>query len=219
MQLDIVSHWLELAVLISTAFVAYRGPRLFRWVKQKVKGLFAALRAIGELAHIMPHLHKLAGMEATLGTIRAQVMPNGGSSLNDKMTRALGMCERTEHAVTLLSATVRAHYDGDPVVAKFEANMAGGFTWASRSLLRWCNTGLEQMVGMGWTNCIAEHDRDRVRDEWESAVAERREFHLRFALRNHDGREFLVDASATPVFNGPGVEQWVGVFTRVAPPA
>lgn len=218
MKLDDITQWIEFAVLLSTAFAAYKMPRVLRWVTKKMKGLFASLRAIGDLAELMPHLNKLAGMEATLGTIRSQVLPNGGSSLNDKVAKALATTERTERAVGLLSATMRAHHDSDPGTAKFEADENGDFTWASRTLLRWCNCSIEQVLGMGWSNNVAEHDRDRVRDEWESAIEERREFHMRFSMRNHDGQEFLVEAGASPIYSDNKVEHWVGVFSRVALP-
>lgn len=220
MNLDDISKLLEFALLLSAVFAAYKTPRVLRWMNAKRKGLLASLRAIGELADMMPHLHKLQGMDATLGTIRAQVMPNGGSSLSDKVHQTLEVSQSTARNVTVLAATVRAHHDADANVAKFEADSNGLFTWVSKSFLRWCNRSPEQMRGWGWSNCVADKDRDRVREEWEMAVNERREFQLRFELRDNDGCNIAVEANATPIFYGAGAapEQWVGVIRRVAPP-
>lgn len=202
MQLQDVKDSITLVAAIPTVLVAWKLPAFFRWTKMRLAQAFAS--AI--MSQLRPELDKMA---AQIGEVHHQVFPNSGSSMADRLNQTLASSTRVETGLNQLQATMRAHQDADLTQARFEADGAGHFLWASYALMRWCGRSLEQVVGYGWINCIAQADRDRVRSEWETAIEESREFLLAFRLRDLTGSEFEVEAFAKPTH---GV--WVGTLTR-----
>lgn len=209
---DQLIDWLKLSATLPAAAAAYKLPAGYRWMKARLTNAIAGAL----LSQIIPTLQ---AMQSEIGEVRKQVFPNGGGSMNDKLTRVLESTARTERHVGVLQGAMRAHQDADLTQARFEADAEGHFTWTSYALLRWCSRSLEQVVGYGWTNCLSFADRERVRDEWEQAIEEQREFNLRFNMRDAAGVEFPVEAFAKPIRHGsPQIEQWVGVITRACAP-
>lgn len=198
MALDDFTSWAKLLALVPGLLAAWKLPAAWGWLKMKLTTAIASAL----MAQISPELQNI---HAKLEQVHHQVFPNGGGSMSDMLTRV-------DRNIAVLQGTMRAHQDADLTQARFEADADGHFTWASHALLRWCNRGIDQVVGFGWINCIAMADRDRVREEWEAALEERREFLMQFRLRDVVGTEFPVEAFAKPIHG-----QWVGVITRVAP--
>lgn len=211
MEPNEIRIWLQVAIALPAMFVAYRIPKVLSWMKTKI----ATVMAAAVTAQLMPHL---TTMQEDIAEVRKQVFPNGGGSMNDKLTKVLQTANRTEHQVTVLHATVRAHQDADLDHARFEADASGLFGWVSHAFLRWCNRGIDQVMGHGWINCVAMADRERVRAEWNDAIEQAREFSSRFRMRAVTGEEFEVEAYAKPIWT-PGSEEahrWVGVISRLA---
>jgi PAS domain-containing protein len=210
MTLELLKGWGELLLLAPAIIAAWKLPRCLRWVKMKLTTMFASAL----MAQITP---LLADMSRQIDQVHHQVFPNSGGSMNDKVTRVLESAHRTETSVNLLRGTMRAHQDADLTQARFEASSDGRFAWVSHAFLRWCNRGIEQVTGYGWINCIAHADRDRVREEWEAAIREEREFSAHFLMHMVGGEDFQVEAFAKPVRSGPPQDEtqnWVGVITR-----
>lgn len=216
MGLDQIAKWFQFLALLPVIFAAYKLPTGFRWLKMRMTDSLAGAM----LSQVMPALQEV---KSQLSEVRHQVFPNNGGSMKDVLDRVLSSAERTEHTVCVLQSTMRAHQDADLAQARFEADTEGLFTWVSHAMLRWCNRASEQILGHGWVNCLSPLDRDRVRAEWEQAIAERREFSMRFVMRTVGGEEFPVEAFAKPIRFGPlgTPDRWVGVITKVyvlAPP-
>lgn len=143
---------------------------------------------------VVPYLHALAQlhkMPAMLHDIRKEVRPNGGSSMRDEL-------RNTSNDLRRIGATMRAHFDTNDD-GHFEADAQGRFSHINETLRRWCDRSRSDLFGLGWFSCVAEHDRDKVRDEWLEAVAEGREFRKYFAMVAANGNEFTVNAQAGPV--------------------
>lgn len=213
MPLDEMKSWLQLLLALPALVMAYKLPGVYRWMKTKIAQALAGAM----LAHIMPVLEE---MKSSIGEVRHQVFPNGGGSMNDTLRAVLQSSERTEFRLGVLQSTARAYQDADLSQARFEAGQDGRMTWVSYALLRWCARSADQVSGYGWLNCVIQDDRVRVRNEWEAAVREQREFALQFKMRGADDKAFLVDAFAKPIRHSatPAVEQWVGTIARVALP-
>jgi diguanylate cyclase (GGDEF)-like protein/PAS domain S-box-containing protein len=84
---------------------------------------------------------------------------------------------------------------------------------------RWCEyAGMtaDQARGSGWLAAIHPDDRERVRDEWAAAVAERRDFELEYRFRRPDGVTTWLAGSATALVDADGrVLGYVGTATRI----
>lgn len=213
MEPDEIKTWLQIALAIPALLALIGIPKAVKWMKTRI----ATTMATAVMMQLTPLLQ---GLQQDVAEVRKQVFPNGGGSMNDKLTNVLQTAQRTEHSISVLHATVRAHQDADLSHARFEADAAGLFSWVSDAFLRWCNRGIEQVREHGWLNCVGLGDRDRVRAEWEAAVAERREFHLQFKMRAVTGEEFQVEAFAKPIRGSGSAEaeadRWVGVISRLA---
>lgn len=209
MDLDYLKTLLE--VVIAASAVAGIAFGAWRAVRSRVIPYLNGIKALPAICSSMPSPSRMQAMEQTLASIAKEVRPNGGSSLRDAV-------ERTEKSVIILSGVMRAHHSADDTYARFEADGIGLWSWANPTLLHWVERSMHEVDGYGWINSVGLDDRPRIRDEWERAVAERREFSARFHLRTTRGREFLVECIATPVpNNGDQVERWVGVIKRISP--
>jgi len=84
---------------------------------------------------------------------------------------------------------------------------------------RWCTyAGMtaEQALGGGWLEAIHPDDRDRVRIEWQAAVAERRDFELEYRFRRPDGVSVWLAGSATALIDASDtVLGYVGTVTNI----
>ena len=170
---------------------------------QDIAKLVGAVVAIGSSAwggyrwlwpRVAPYLSAFAALNtlpAAINEIRKEVKPNGGSSMRDEL-------RRYGHDVRQLGATMRAYFENSDD-GLFEADSHGRFSYINETLRRWCDRSRSDLFGFGWFSCVADHDRDKVRDEWLEAVAEKREFRQRFAMVSAAGNEFSVDVLARPV--------------------
>lgn len=206
-----IRTWLQIVLAVASILSLFGVPKALKWMKTKIATTMAAamMEQLGPL---------LQGMQSGIDEVRKQVFPNGGGSMNDKLSDVLRHAQRTEHSVGVLHSTMRAHQDADLGNARFETDTEYGFDWVSHVFLRWCNRAIESVRGRGWYNCIAFADRERVRDEWESCTEEGREFNMRFSLRVVTGEEFPVEVFAKPI-RAPGsaaIDRYAGVFIRLA---
>ena len=211
MEPENIKTWLQVAIAVPGLFIAWKIPKVIGWMKTKI----ATSLASAMMLQLSPTLQR---MQSGIDEVRKQVFPNGGGSMNDKLGDVLQHARRTEHSVGVLHSTMRAHQDADLANARFETDMEFGFDWVSHVFLRWCNRGIDSIRGRGWYNCIAFHDRDRVRDEWETCTEEGREFSMRFSLMSVTGEEFPVEVFAKPIraIGSADVDRYAGVFIRLA---
>jgi len=154
---------------------------------------------------------RAAEMAESIRLIRAELTPNGGGSMRDETRRAA-------RDVRMLGATFRAYVENTDE-GIFEADFSGACTHSNATYLRWTERSIKDVIGWGWTNCIAEYDRERVREAWDSAVEEKREFSGRYAMVTASGSEFSVDTTAIPVRDPSNGETsgWVGHVRRRYP--
>jgi PAS domain S-box-containing protein len=167
-----------------------------RWGAPKVK---AAVRICSALADLP---EQLAGISAELKT-------NGGGSMRDEIRRIAVDGRDTK-------ALVRVLGDSHPDML-WEAGPTGDCVYSNETYLRETGRSLGDTLGWGWINCIAEHDRARVREAWEAAIEERREFRMRYAMVNARGDEFGVECVARVKRDHDKVVGWLGQVRRRTP--
>lgn len=124
-----------------------------------------------------------------LKTIRAELQPNGGSSLHD--------------VVHGLAAAVRARDDRD-TEPLFWTDDKGRLTHINRAYLYLSGRTREELVGSGWVNFVHPQDRERVQEHWRTAVAEARDFDDTFRVLSLKGTTTSVRCVATRLLHGSG---------------
>lgn len=215
---------LELALLVGSVASLYFSPRVLRWMFKKLRSAAATFKALMELPAVLPTLGQIQALNTSVSHVLREVLPNGGSSMRDTINHMARVQQEQniglralERALLLQTGVMRAHYDADGVYARFETDGLGRNTWVNRAYLRWVGRSIEQVLGYGWVNSIGLDDREHVREEWERAISERREFSMRYKLRDIHGHEFAVDCVAVPVAGeDPHLpERWVGHLVRV----
>lgn len=120
-----------------------------------------------------------------------------------------------QHRVLAAEAENRALSDSDPHVARFTCDEGGENTHVNATYCRWLGVSRGDLVGWRWLSFVPDFDRDRLRDEWESARRERRVYRVRHALQTSDGRMIHVDTVVTPVPEEGPIHRWIGVMRRV----
>lgn len=215
---------LEIALLAGSVASLYFSPKVLRWMFKKLRSAAAALQALSDLPSVIPTLGQIQALDRSVSHVLREILPNGGSSMRDTINRMARVqqeqnvgLQSLERTLILQTGVMRAHYDADGAYARFETDGLGRNTWVNRTYLRWVGRSIEQVLGYGWVNSIGRDDRDHVREEWERAISERREFSMRYKLRDSNGHEFAVDCVAVPVAGeDPHLpERWVGHLMRV----
>lgn len=210
MSLPTIRQYLEIisvvvGILGVLGFWKFLWPAIARWWRsftQPIRDLTAACQA-------MPQV------QMQLGVIAREVLPNGGSSLRDVVTRTEVKVDRVEQRQLLHEATTRARTDSDPRVAMFECGPDGQNIEVSDTYCRWLNLSRDELLGWGFLSYIHPADRDEVRDEWHACIEERRVYSKRHRLITSAGTTLTVDTTARPIPETGPVQRWIGVIRQV----
>jgi PAS domain S-box-containing protein len=165
--------WQQLAGM---AAVAGAGVVVLRWMWRAVPRCWRHLRnnmfGIGDLKEDIGKMHE------TLDHIVTELRPNGGSSIRDSLNRIeLRQVLQEQRQKAILT---------DMSVGVFETDTEGSFIWVNRKYLRMTGRAPSEVNGSGWVNTIAERDRERVISEWQTAIAEEREFEAEYMIITPD---------------------------------
>lgn len=163
--------------------------------------------AIGTIIiNVVIFLRALHKNTQTLHDVKKELSPNCGSSLSD----AVG---RIETEVTKLSHWMSAFqnlYD-QPI---YKCNEHGSNFWVNNAYTRLVGVYPTDLEGHGWLAHIADADRQRVRDEWESAVKESRNFDLLYHVVNKiSGKSTEVRGVAYPILVKNKLSGFIGTLT------
>lgn len=196
------------ATAASFAFVKYIWPPLLAFTRGTM--------AIADLPQIMEAARRFEAMDKALARIAKEVQPNGGSSMRDQINHTSNAVQHMHESLFLLTGEIRSQWDSDTSVARFIADGLGRHIWVSRTFLRWVNRSTDDVLGWGWLNSIAVEHRDDIRENWERAIAEEREFVAESYVKiDAYGNRFVCDMTASPVRDADGaVVRWVGIIHR-----
>lgn len=198
MTKDQIEFLLAIGALIGMAYAGWK----FVWpllvaLKTMIERLDATIDAVlGTPNH--PGIGERIEQQARdIAMLKSEVLPNGGTSLNDRVMQSLG--------------EQRAFLDGNPRLGFFSTNKRGGLVWANQTYLRWSGTQLEKVLGRGWLGLIHPDDRDDVAAEWLAAVEDARGSTFRFRMADGQGGYRDVLGEAQPMHNGRGgITGWYG---------
>lgn len=117
---------------------------------------------------------------------------------------------RLRHSERLLRALVEATSD---FVWAQSASVGRGYTEWWKEL-----TGQteEELAGYGWIEALHPEDRERVKTEWETALAEGSEFRSEYRVKTKTGEYGIFRVRGIPIRDDEGrVVEWVGTFDDV----
>jgi PAS domain S-box-containing protein len=123
--------------------------------------------------------------------------------------------DEISHKLMLAEAENRALADSDPHIARFTCGEGGSNEYVNATYARWLEVSRSDLMGWRWLSYVPEADRDRLREEWETARVERRVYRVRHAMQTAYGRLIYVDTTVTPVPEDGPVHRWIGVMRRV----
>lgn len=188
-----MTEWMTLLEVVGILGGAAVGIRilwkLLKLLRKKANNMFG----IGDLKH------DIEALSESVQFIVAEFSPNGGKSNRDVLNRIeLRQVLQEQRQKAILS---------DMSVGVFETDSEGEFIWVNRKYLRMTGRAPDEVKGSGWINTVAVRDRDRVIQEWNSAIAEEREFESEFMLITPDNKRVQVQARTykmvTPETNEP----------------
>lgn len=134
--------------------------------------------------------------------IHEQLSPYNGRSLRqsiERIERSLDIEKGARHSLSNLTG-----------IAMWETNSRGECVWVNDEWVKLTGLPADRAMGHGWVNAIHNDDRDMVRDGFDKAIVEKRQFtqRLRYVNVNSDvstsSSEIWVYVSAVPVFNADG---------------
>lgn len=194
--------------LSGMAAVAGASAIALRWLWKTIPCVYQRLRynmfGIGDLKTDIEKMHD------TLDHIVTELRPNGGSSIRDSLNRIeLRQVLQEQRQKAILT---------DMSVGVFETDTGGNVIWVNRKYLRMTGRAPSEVNGTGWVNTIAERDRERVMAEWQTAIAEEREFESEYLIITPDNDRAKV-AVRTYKMVGQHSEAlgFMGVMTPILP--
>jgi PAS domain S-box-containing protein len=166
-----IAALLTILVALSTLF-----PRVRRGFK------YAWIRSFGRTSHLLEN--HIAVEDLTLARIEAELHPNGGSSLRDKLN---SIADKQFDFEAHLNASLNVHE-----VALFRTNASGGVIASNRAHQILTGFNLTQLAGDGWINVICPEDRHNVFEKWKEAVNAGIEFSENICYQKPDGKKYAV---------------------------
>lgn len=168
---------------------------LYGFYRLVIKPLFLLLARLHSSFEILEKMHN-------------EFKPNGGASLRDVINRIESKLLIEQHARRAMSMALE--------VGVFETDGEGMCVWVNQYYTDLTGLSVEDAKNFGWVTGIFEEDRERVIEEWASAVKQRRVFKLDYAMFNSRTSQYSkVRCDAFPVTNVKGeVIGFVGVVDK-----
>lgn len=131
-----------------------------------------------------------------------------------KLSRRIDDLENEISAVIGMSRSVW-NMSSDPI---WQSDPMGLCVFANRAYLNLIGYQESEIFGHQWKQLIHYEDRERVFDEWEDCIRERRSFDLPYRWQAKSGQVIHIHAHADPVTNINGdVVCWVSMVSVVKP--
>lgn len=195
--------------ILTAAVAAISGGAL---VYRKARHKLAMFGVINTFIHSpgWQAFNKLAqsGALEHLPTAISQLRPNGGDSLLDRITRIelalYTSIQKYRHLFSVLN------------LPYWESDASGACIHASPALAEVIGLRPDEILGNGWVSAVHPEDRERVFDEWNDAVEQKRAFVERYRFIHKDKSIMYVQGQALPVLDAKGnITAFVGTLTPI----
>lgn len=176
---------------------------------------------------------KLDKLYKVMDNVQKEFTPNGGSSLRDAINTLIARADTTDKTVkeirehtSKLDKSIKvnaarqwASISGS-ALPMFECNDLGDCVRANPVLLKLLQRTSEEYLGKGWELCVYPEDRKHVVEEWQAAVASKRNFEATYRVKSSSGAVYIVDCVATALtaYTDRGDKEilgYIGVFNNV----
>lgn len=177
-DLSIFKYKLELIIMLLTILGIF--IRVFikfsKFVKYKFENLYEIKRKIEK--------------------IYAEVTPNGGGSIKDKVNELYLDIKNNNDLTNKIFQRQRWLLDHveDPI---FECDLDGKFIWVNKKFRKLLKRDMSYFLSNGWRNAIHEDDRDRVIHEWNSSITDCRSFDDEFRIISSTGEVINISVLTT----------------------
>ena len=103
-------------------------------------------------------------------------------------------------------------------IPTFETDEKGACNFANKAYLNFLKRPFEELKGYGWFNIIHPDDRKKVKDEWDSALEDNRNFELTFRVICKERKVYSVLCESHPLCGErDGRDGYIGHYYNVVP--
>lgn len=169
---------------------------IYGFYRLVIKPLYALLKKLRTSFEILEKMHE-------------EFKPNGGASLRDAVNRIEAKLLIEQHARRAMSMAMD--------VGMFETDGQGMCTWVNQYYTDLTGLASEDAKNFGWVTGLFEDDRERVVEEWTSAVKQKRVFKLEYGMINSRNSEYAkVHCTAFPITTIKGdVIGFIGIVLKI----
>lgn len=175
-------------LLTAIGVIVYAWKKVTRWSSNRLK-MLVGYKGI---------IERQAVLESKIDRILAELTHNGGHSTKDVVKAVSESMVRLEGRQ---QAMLDAMSNGQGM---FECTLFGEFLWINKDLCYLLGRTKEDLLGKGWVNSVSHKHRYSVIDEFDEALDQQREFHLKFDMVRQDGLEMPVEMKTTKMIDHQG---------------
>jgi hypothetical protein len=148
----------------------------------------------------------------TIEKMHEEFQPNGGGSLRDAINRIetrLLVEQQTRRALSMVM---------DVNVAIFERDAKGLYLWINQCYSNISGLSLAEAKNYGWINAIDPREREKVLNEWNSAIEQKRAFQMEYKIINiQTGIPTKVKCNSCPLHDEKEeIVGYVGTLTPIS---
>lgn len=169
----------DLEIFMQVGALAAGAVAIITLYKKIQPWLIALLERVALMFKTGDIIKGLSTLESLVNEVRAEVKPNGGTSLRDAVQRI--------EVRQVLAEQRHLAIMTDMPQGIMEANEVGEVVWVNRQIVREVGRVPEELTGLGWINMIAQEYREEVREAWLKAIEEEREFHRVITVETPNG--------------------------------
>ncbi len=126
----------------------------------------------------------------------SEMLPNHGTSLRDCLNRQEANISEVKESVEDLKMKNRILLDHYVDKAMFMSDLKGECIWVNKPYLKLLQVDTQEVLGNNWQGFIHNDDREKVLDEWESSVANKRNFEMVYNYRDKEDNKIRVNCLA-----------------------
>ena len=146
--------------------------------------------------NIKTEYDKICIIHTMIPSIYSELTPNHGSSIKDKIDKIDKKVDENTKVTNLICHRQRWILDNrsEPI---FESDANGNCTWVNEKYCQLTKHNISHFIGNGWKSMIHEDDRERVIQEWESAVEDKRSSTCTYRIVDADGNIYHISVIST----------------------
>lgn len=204
--------WPQILTGVSVGLIALFNKKIIEWITLFIRVIITSFRKKLSLKLTCP----VPGIQSSLDAIRAELHPNGGSSLRDAVNRIDRRTKDMEFSIRRLNISHEVLTEVVDVPF-FRSDANGNTTYCSNSLCRLAGmSSSKEYMGMNWLTYVHEDDLEHTREGWLSAIKEKRTYIGTFRIINpYSNKIYKITEKATPVLGDNNeIFGWEGVIIK-----